>query len=75
MKKMFLLVTVVILTSCNCKARYKHKIGDVTEYKLNTTRVLILDTLYKSNKPFYKVKTDGGFSGEVDEQELEDRNY
>jgi hypothetical protein len=76
MKKLFLLVTIVALTACcNCNNRYKHQIGDVTEYKLNTTRVLILDTLYKIDKPYYKVKTDEGWTGEVDEQELESKNY
>lgn len=76
MKKLIYITAVLLLTACDCGCgRHKHKIGDVTEYKLNTTRVLILDTLYKNNQPYYKVKTDDNQIQEVPELELENRNY
>jgi len=76
MKKLICITAVSLLTACSCDCgRYKHQIGDVTEFKLNTTRVLILDTLYKNNQPYYRVKTDNNVVQEVAEIELEGKNY
>ena len=76
MKKLIYMTAILLLTACNCDCgRFEHQIGDVTEYKLNTTKVLILDTLYKNNQPYYKVKTDNNEVQEVPEIELENRNY
>ena len=75
-KKLFFGALILGLVSCSCEcSRFGHNIGDVTEFKLYNTRVLILDTLYKNDKPYYKVKTDEGEITEVPEVELENRNY
>ena len=71
MRKLILVILVGILLSCNDV--FKHDIGDVTKYKLYNNRVLILDTLTKYGKPFYKVEvTDCSECDEASELELED---
>jgi hypothetical protein len=71
MRKLILVILVGILFSCNSK--FKHDIGDVTKYKLYNNRVLILDTLTKYGKPYYKVEvTDCSECDEASELELED---
>lgn len=71
MRKLVVIMSVGILFSCNSK--FKHDIGDVTKYKLYSNRVLILDTLTKYGKPYYKVEvTDCDECNEASELELED---
>ncbi len=54
MKKIILITLVGLLLSCS--NGFKHEIGDVTTYKLYSNRVLILDTLTKYGKPYYKIQ-------------------
>ena len=57
----------------SCDDGFKHEIGDVTRYKLYSNRVLILDTLTKYGKPYYKIEaTDCETCKEASELELED---
>ena len=71
MRKLVVIMLVGILFSCNSK--FKHDIGDVTKYKLYNNRVLILDTLTKYGKPYYKIEaTDCSECDEASELELED---
>lgn len=57
----------------SCDDGFKHEIGDVTRYKLYSNRVLILDTLTKYGKPYYKIEaTDCEACKEASELELED---
>lgn len=69
MKKIILITLVGLLLSCS--SGFKHEIGDVTTYKLYTNRVLILDTLTKYGKPYYKIEaTDCPKCKEASELEL-----
>jgi hypothetical protein len=54
MKKIILITLIGLLQSCS--NGFKHEIGDVTTYKLYSNRVLILDTLTKYGKPYYKIQ-------------------
>jgi hypothetical protein len=70
MRKIILVILVGILLSCD--DGFKHEIGDVTRYKLYSNRVLILDTITKNGKPYYKIEvTDCSECNEASELELE----
>jgi hypothetical protein len=70
MRKLILVILVGILVSCD--DGFKHEIGDVTRYKLYSNRVLILDTIKKNGKPYYKIEvTDCSECNEASELELE----
>ncbi len=56
MKKLALIGLIALLQSC--KEPFKHEIGDVTRYKLYSNRVLILDTLTKNGKHYYKIQAE-----------------
>lgn len=69
-KLLFVILLTTIITSCDC--RFKHRIGDVTKYKLYSNKVLILDTFTKNNEPYYKVEvTDCDECKEASDLELE----
>jgi hypothetical protein len=70
MRNIILISLIVLLQSCS--NGFKHEIGDVTKYKLYNNHVLILDTLTKYGKPYYKVEvTDCSGCKEASELELE----
>jgi hypothetical protein len=56
MGKLVLIMLAGILLSCD--DGFKHEIGDVTRYKLYSNRVLILDTITKHGKPYYKIQAE-----------------
>lgn len=71
MRKLLLIGLFGLLLSCD--DGFKHEIGDVTTYKLYDNRVLILDTITKNGKPYYKIEvTDCSECDEASELELED---
>ncbi len=57
MKKIALIGLIALLLQ-SCKEGFKHEIGDVTRYKLYSNRVLILDTLTKHGKHYYKIQAE-----------------
>jgi len=69
MGKLLLIGLFGLLLSCD--DGFKHEIGDVTTYKLYSNRVLILDTITKYGKPYYKIEaTDCTDCKEASELEL-----
>ncbi len=54
----FLVCVLIVAILQSCKEPFKHEIGDVTRYKLYSNRVLILDTLTKNGKHYYKIQAE-----------------
>jgi hypothetical protein len=67
----FLVGVLLVATLQSCKERFKHEIGDVTRYKLYSNRVLILDTLTKNGKHYYKIQAEPDCSDCDEASELE----
>ena len=71
MKKIILITLIGLLLSCS--NGFKHEIGDVVRYKLYSNKALILDTLTKDGKHYYKVDVTNCSDCDIaSELELED---